>query len=93
MDDKVDPKSEPVTFESLRDRLLAAVQLKLQQQNITEPGGFTMMEGFVLFNLQPKLGGIILGGPALPTVMIVGNATGRVYQFSLKNLLPDVELN
>jgi hypothetical protein len=43
-------------------------------------------------SIQDELGGIYIGGKSIPVVMVVGNSTGRVYQFALKALLPEVQI-
>lgn len=82
------------SFDSLKDEILAALD------ELDKTGFFggndkklTVMDGFVYLTLQDKVGGgVQLGGRSLPVVVVYDNDTGQVWQFSLKQLVPRVEL-
>jgi len=81
------------SFDELRPRIRAAVDQRFALAHIhEEPDGFVLIEGFTLQSIQPQTGGISIGGNAVPTVLVVGSTTGRIYQFALKALLPDITL-
>ena len=72
---------------------MEALSIKFRQTPLLgESNGFVLIEGFAMQSIQPQTEGISIGGNAIPMVIVVGNTTGRVYQFALKALLPDVTL-
>jgi hypothetical protein len=83
-----------LNFDQYKVRITNAIQQRIAQSSLPgEVSGFTLVDGFIMQAIQETLGeGLVLGGPAIPMVAIVGNATGRVYFFAFKALLPDVEL-
>lgn len=54
----------------------------------------TIMDGFVFMPLQDTVGdGVVnIGGRSIPTVVVIDNDTGRIWNLSLKNLVPRIEL-
>ncbi|MCX6808919.1 MAG: hypothetical protein NTW50_04650 [Candidatus Berkelbacteria bacterium] len=81
----------PIKFEDYKQRISDAVQRKLQSAPIAGENGFTLIEGFVMQPLSNEVSGnIVIGGPTIPMVAIVGNTSGRIYYFALKLLLPEV---
>ena len=82
-----------IKFQDIKDDLLKAVSDKLVLSPIpNEPKGLTIIEGFINQPVQPELGNIVLGGPAIPTIALIGNFSGRIYIFALKALLPNLEI-
>jgi hypothetical protein len=41
---------------------------------------------------QEMNGTLILGGPSIPMIALLGIETGRIYYFALKKLLPDIKI-
>jgi hypothetical protein len=74
-----------IKFEDYKVRITEAIQTKLRQAPITGENGFTLIEGFIMQPLSNEAS-LIIGGPTIPLVAIVGNTTGRVYYFALKAL-------
>jgi len=58
-----------------------------------EEKGVTLIKGIFNLPIQAEFSGnIIIGGPSVPMIAVVGNQSGRIYYFSLKMLLPDKEI-
>jgi hypothetical protein len=83
-----------LNFDQYKKQITSAIQQRIAQSSLPgETSGVTLVDGFIMQAIQETLGeGLVLGGPAIPMVAIVGNTTGRVYFFAFKALLPDVEL-
>ena len=81
---------EQIKFEEYKQKIIDALKLK-GNLGISEP--ITLVDGFVNQSIQKELsGGLIIGGPTIPMIMLVGSQTGRIYYFALKAILPDVKL-
>ncbi len=72
---------------------------KIQQglQKIAGPAGLsgdlTLVDGLVFLDIQQDPNVISLGGgPRIPMVVVIDNKTGRVHQFALKIVCPDLSL-
>lgn len=82
---------EPIKFSEYKQRIIDALNSRSSQLGITEP--ITLVDGFVNQPLQTEFtGGLVIGGPAIPMVAVVGNNSGRIYYFALKALLPDIKI-
>lgn len=78
-------------FEDYKSRITEAIHAKLQATPILGENGFTLVEGFIMQPLSNEISGnIVIGGPTIPLVAIVGNSSGRIYYFALKALLPGI---
>ena len=81
-----------IRFEEYKQQITGAIQEKLRAVPITGENGFTLVEGFIMQPLNKEISGsIIIGGPTIPLVAIVGNTSGRMYYFALKALIPNVD--
>lgn len=81
---------EPLKFEEYKQKIIDALKAK-GNLGITEP--VTLVDGFVNQPIQNELSGsFVLGGPAIPMIMLLGNNSGRIYHFALKAILPDIKL-
>ncbi len=81
-----------IKFDDYKQRITDAIQAKLQMTPIIGENGFTLVEGFIMQPLSKEVSGnIVIGGPTIPLVAIVGNTSGRMYYFALKALLPNLE--
>lgn len=80
------------TFKKHKSDIEKAINKKLADGILSDKKGFTLIEGFINMPLQDQLGGMVLGGPSIPTVAIVGNDSGLIYTFALKALLPNIQL-
>jgi hypothetical protein len=83
-----------IKFEEYKQRITDAVQLKLRAVPITGENGFTLVDGFIMQPLSNEVSGnVIIGGPTIPLIVIVGNTSGRMYYFALKALnIPGLEI-
>lgn len=82
----------PIKFDDYKQRITDAIQAKLQITPIIGENGFTLVDGFIMQPLSKEVSGnIVIGGPIIPLVAIVGNTSGRMYYFALKALLPNLE--
>lgn len=82
-----------VKFSEIKDKLQQELQKKLNTAQFPGEGGFTLIEGFMALPLYGEVSNnVIIGGPTLPIVGIVGNTSGRLYTFALKAILPEVEI-
>ena len=84
---------EIIKFIDIKARLQKSLEDKMLKNPILGENGFTLIDGFMTFSLNGELSSnLIIGGPSIPMVGIVGNTTGRIYTFALKILLPDLKL-
>lgn len=66
--------------------------LKENPTNIKEP--VYLLDGFIMAKFKPVLNGKYqVGGPTVPMVMLIGQESGTVYHFSLRALLPWLEMD
>ncbi len=78
-----------IQFDEVKDRIKEA----LQKKSLKTGESLTLLDGFVSEFVRKELSSsILVGGPIVPMVMLIGNETGQVYLFALKALLPDIEL-
>jgi hypothetical protein len=81
---------EKIIFAEYKQRIIGAINTK-GNLGITEP--VTLVDGFVNQPIQSELtGAFVVGGPAIPMVMLLGTNSGRIYYFALKAILPDIKL-
>lgn len=84
---------EPIKFSDIKEKIQAALEKKLKQSIIPNEDGFTLIEGFMSWNLQPEISNkVVIGGPNVPVVGVLGNTSGRIYTFALKAILPDIKV-
>lgn len=80
-------------FADIQDSVKVELEKKLLTAPIPGEGGFSLINGFLNPSVQSEISsGINMGGPSMPMVGLVGNASGRVYAFALKAILPDIEI-
>ncbi len=84
----------PIKFSDIKDELQRAMQQKLSLTFMPgETAGFTLIEGFMTTPILGELSNnMIIGGPNIPTVGVVGNSSGRIYTFALKLILPNLSI-
>jgi hypothetical protein len=81
----------PIQFSDYKAKIIEALNVRGAKLGIDEP--ITLVEGFINQPLQMEFtGGLVIGGPAIPMVAVVGNNSGRIYHFALKALLPDIKI-
>lgn len=83
----------PKTFNQLKNEIQTAIKSRMDSLNLPQgEAGFTLIDGFFNFPIQDQLNGsLIIGGPSVPMVAIMGNTSGRVFFFPLKVLIPNFE--
>ncbi len=84
----------PIKFEEYKQQITQTIDDRLRIHPIPdENNGFTLVEGFITQPLNKEISGsLIIGGPAIPLVAIVGNSSGRIYYFALKALIPNLQI-
>jgi hypothetical protein len=82
---------ESVKFADIKNQLCDVLEERIKDLGAKEK--FTLIEGFFNQPIQNEISGnIMIGGPTVPMVAIVGNQSGRMYLFALKILLPKLEI-
>lgn len=84
-----------IRFDEHKEQIKKALDDKLRGVNFPgESDGFILVEGFINVPLQQEISNnMVIGGPNIPMVAIVGNKTGRIYYFALKALINDIDLS
>ena len=81
-----------IKFDEHRDKIVKAIEDKFATKPILGENGFTLVEGFIMEPLSNEVSGnIIVGGPRIPLIAVVGNTSGQMYYFALKALLPELQ--
>jgi hypothetical protein len=75
------------SYGELEPRILQALAQRQRLPGVNEP--LTLI-GITTLTLQDRLDVVSIGGKNIPIVIVVGTETGRIYQFALKALLPDL---
>lgn len=84
-----DQKKKIIKFEEIRKEIVSA----LEERKISINESVTLLDGFVNEPFGKELSdSIVLGGPTIPMVMLIGNESGQVYFFALKAILKNIEL-
>jgi len=83
-----------VKFSDIKSQLEKALQEKLSLSlDLNFEKGFALIDGFMMLSVHGEISNsLIVGGPNIPTIAIVGNTTGRIYTFALKAILPDIKI-
>ena len=76
-------------FIELRPKILKALEEK--KRYLLEEDGFLLIDGFVYYRIMQEIPfDTNTSTHALPMVALVGEKTGRVYTFSLQDILPEL---
>jgi len=82
---------ETIKFSAIKTKLIEALNEKLKSDKLHIPEKVTIIDGFVNQPLSMELSGsFVIGGPAVPLIMLVGDDSGRIYYFALKAILPEI---
>ncbi|MBC7774661.1 MAG: hypothetical protein H7246_04420 [Phycisphaerae bacterium] len=84
-----------LNFEDYKTQIQDAIQKKISRGSIvpSDPDGYILIDGFFNLPFYKEVGSnIILGGPSIPAVSVVGKSTGVIHTFALKVLLPNIQL-
>lgn len=75
-------------FYSFKEDILAFLRTNREKLGITET--VSLANGFVISPVLSHLtDSLVVGGPQIPMVMLIGEETGRVYFFALKAIIPE----
>ena len=78
-----------IKFDDVKQSILAALEQKTK--TVGEP--VSLVDGFASSPFSTELSDtVLLGGPTIPMVILVGNESGRLYFFALKAILKDIEI-
>jgi hypothetical protein len=84
---------DSVTFEENKKQIEDAINIRIKNGSIKDPLGFILLDGFFNMTYNKKIdNSIIVGGPSVPCVSVVGKSTGLIYTFALKVLLPNIQI-
>ena len=79
-----------IFFNEIKPKILAALQANPKVE-IKE--SVSLVDGFVSQPISMELSNsVMLGGPMIPMIMLVGNESGQIYIFALKAILKDIEI-
>lgn len=82
-----------VVFEEHRKQIEDAINNRIKNGSINDPSGFILIDGFVNMSYNKRIdNSIVVGGPSVPCISVVGKSTGLVYTFALKVLLPNIQI-
>ena len=80
-----------IIFSEIKTELVNALNEKLKSNKLHITEKVTIIDGFVNQPLSTELSGsFVIGGPAVPMIMLVGDESGRIYYFALKAILPKI---
>lgn len=83
------PQQKKIKFEDIKPDILSALQQKAKA--LGEP--VSLVDGFVSSQFNNELSdSVLLGGPTIPMVMLIGKESGRLYFYALKALLNNIEI-
>lgn len=85
----IQAEKKQIRFNEVRDKIVLGLQK--QELNVGEP--VTLVDGFLNqpFNME-LTNAIMIGGPTIPMVMLLGKNSGRIYLFALKAIVNLEEL-
>lgn len=84
------------TFSELQAEILKSLNKLEKEGFFGKERSLTILDGFTYINLQNRIGpGSVMefNGRALPMVAVIDDKTGQVWHFSVKQLVPRIELN
>lgn len=89
--ENVQPKI--IKFSEIKEDLVKVLNEKIKNNKLHLSEKVTIVDGFVNQPLSMELSGsFIIGGPAVPMIMLVGDESGRIYYFALKAILPEIKI-
>jgi hypothetical protein len=84
-------QEKTIKFAEIKDQILAALETRSQKKSFGIEEKATLVEGFLNEPFSKELtNSIVIGGPTVPMIMLVGNESGKIYFFALKALVPGV---
>lgn len=85
-------KENQKKFVDYKGEILKVLNEKLKDGSLGISEKVSLVDGFFMQSFQDTPQGIQIGGKTVPSVMLVGENSGRVYFFALKVLLPEIDI-
>lgn len=80
-----------INFEDVKEEILTELKNRYNELEISEP--VSLVDGFVNQQFGMELSSsIVIGGPIIPMIMLLGKKSGRIYFFALKAILKERNL-
>ena len=78
-----------IKFEDIKDRLLEELKKRIERFNFGET--VTLRNGIINQPFRDMAcNDLVIGGTTIPTIVLTGDETGRIYLVSLGAILPDL---
>jgi hypothetical protein len=82
-----------ISFEQYKEQIQTAIELRIKQGIIKDSLGFILIDGFINISYTKDItNSLMVGGPSIPSVAVVGKSSGLIHTFALKVLLPNIQL-
>ena len=79
-----------IRFKDIKDRIMSELEKRMDKTGISEK--ITLINGFLNEPFSKELSdALVVGGPKVPMVILVGNESGRIYLFALRELIDDLD--
>lgn len=88
----INRKIKTTEFSDLKEKIEEAINEKFKNGQLQFNEPVTLVQDFVNQFVVSNLDGVVLGGNAVPMVMLVGNESGIIHYIALKMLLPDLHI-
>lgn len=84
--------TKEIQFADIKTEILQALN-KLKKQDAWIFEDVALLNGIVYHSISDSISwGIVIGGKTIPMVVLIWEKTGRIYFFSLKTLLPNLDM-
>lgn len=83
-----------IKFSEIKTEISNALEEKFKKNPIPENPKLVLINGFVSLPVYQDFSSteVMLGGPSIPLIGVIGMNTGQVYTFPLKAILPNISL-
>ena len=76
-------------FQKYKDEIQAGLRRVAHQAGLS--GDLTLVDGLVFLDIQKNPNIVSIGGgPRIPMIVVIDNQTGRIHQFALKIVCPNI---
>jgi hypothetical protein len=80
-----------IQFTEIKKDLLEELNKRVTLGYLKFPEKVNIVDGFANQMMSGEISNsIVIGGPTVPMIMVVGESTGQIYFFALRALLPKV---
>ncbi len=76
-----------LSFKNIEEEIKNKLKEKHEGKLFLPNEDYFIVDGFITQYIQEELPGIVIGGKTLPIVAVIGEKSGQICYFSLKNLL------